>query len=56
MVKGGSRTLFMSRVGIDGYSQVSNKQAGWNKHAGRGKSWKVNKRAGSKNDQGGAKI
>ena len=32
---------------IFSYSWLSNKEAGWNKHAGRGKSWKVNKRAGS---------
>ena len=29
------------------YSRLSNKQAGWNKHAGRGKSWKANTQAGS---------
>ena len=37
------------------YSQVSNKQAGWNKHAGRGKSWKANKQAGSIKQSGWGK-
>ena len=39
----------------DAYSQVSMKQAGWNKHTGRGKAWKVNKRAGSNKRSGWGK-
>ena len=34
-------------IALDIYSQVSNKQAGWNKHPGTGKSWKVNKQTGA---------
>ena len=42
-------------IALDIYSQVSNKQAGWNKDTGRGKFWKVNKQAGSNNQSGWGK-
>ena len=37
------------------YSQLSNKGAGWYKHAGWGKSQKLNKRAGSNKRSGWGK-